>query len=421
MAAEEIVKADNTYKDVRGNLLPQLSLQGAYSLNKTHLPNSAIPSAFDFSMGLDTLATDNDHYLAGAMNGVMSAMIPSKTQEEGSLAMQLKLEQVLFLGGKLINGIKAVDRYRSIQNQMYKLTEQDLIVQTTELFYQVLLLEKLYQVQEEAYALAEQHLQRVQLFNVEGQVSDFDLLRAQLEVSKQRPQVLTAKNQYELVLEAFRKHIGATDADLKPEGSFSLPITTEMNLPDAIAEGKQNRIELTLADINTEIMQIRYNAERGNHLPNVALQADFSLFTVADEYAIQRDDFGRKYSVGIGFQLPLFTGLSNTSKRAYARHDYYQARLKQADAEDMIELQIKQNHQKLQHAIQNYQVQMENIRMAERAMQLAQIRYENQVGIQLEVFDAQVMLNAVKLQYFQSIFEVISADINFKKSIGNKL
>ncbi len=56
-----------------------------------------------------------------------------------------------------------------------------------------------------------------------------------------------------------------------------------------------------------------------------------------------------------------------------------------------------------------------------RSMELAQLRYENQVGIQLEVFDAQVMLNAVKLQYNQSIYEVISADRNFKKSIGYKL
>ncbi len=421
MAAEEISKADNSYREVRGYLLPQLNLQGAYQLSKTKLPNSVIPGSFDFSSGLDSLATDNDNYLAGAMNGVMSSLIPNKTKEEGSLALQLKFEQVLFLGGKLINGIKAVDRYRSIQKQMYVLTEQELIVQTTELFYQCLLLDKLYRVQEEALSIAERHLERVRLFNQEGQVSEFDMLRAQLEVSKQRPQVLQAKNQYDLALAAFRKHLGTNNQDLVPQGIFTLPETVDLDLEFAISEGKEKRIELTLADINTEIMQIRYNAEKGNYLPNIALQADYSIFTAADEYAIQSNDFGSRYTIGIGFQIPLFTGLSNTAKRSYARHDYMQAKLKQADAEDMIELQIKQNHQKLQFALENFSVQAQNIRLAERGMELAQIRYENQVGIQLEVFDAQVMLSAVKLQYFQAIYEVIAADINLKKAIGNRL
>jgi outer membrane protein TolC len=63
-------------------------------------------------------------------------------------------------------------------------------------------------------------------------------------------------------------------------------------------------------------------------------------------------------------------------------------------------------------------VQTENIRLAERGLQLAQVRYENQVGIQLEVFDAQLTLQTIKLQYYQSIYEIISADRNFKKSIG---
>jgi len=421
MAAEEISKADYQYKEVRGYLLPQLNLQGAYNLKTTRLPDSSIPESFDFSAGLDTLATDNDHYLAGALNGLMGSFIPSKTQKEGSLAMQLKFEQVLFLGGKLINGIKAVDRYRSIQKLQYQVNEQELIVQTSELFYGCLLAEKLVRLQEEALAIAEAHLKRVELFNREGLVSEFDLLRARLEVAKQKPQVLQAQNQYELALAAFQKNIGASDPLAIPEGEFTLPQTVEIALEEAIVTGLESRLELRLADIGSEIMQIRYNAEKGNYLPNVMLLGDYSLFSAADEYAIQSKDFGTQYSIGIGFQIPLFTGLSNTSKRAYAKHAWQQTKLQERDYHDLISLQIRQDHQRQKHALENYSVSQQNIQLAERALELAQLRYENQVGIQLEVFDAQVMLNAVKLQYFQSVYEVISADLNFRKSIGYNL
>jgi len=81
-------------------------------------------------------------------------------------------------------------------------------------------------------------------------------------------------------------------------------------------------------------------------------------------------------------------------------------------------LEVRQTWQNLQNALENYKVQVENIKLAERSVQLAQIRFENQVGIQLEVFDAQMTLNAVKLSYFNSIYEVISANQKFKKAMG---
>ena len=420
-AKEEIYKADATYKDVRGNLLPQLSLQGGYSLNKTYLPDSVLMPAFDVCQGLDSLATYNDHYLGQSINGLVGAFSPSSPLKEGSLAMQLKLQQVLFMGAKLINGIKAVDRFRSIQKLRYDLAENEIIVSTTDIFYQCLLARKVVSVQEDALAIANQHLSRVELFYTEGQVSEFDVLRARLEVAKLQPQLIQSRNNYDLALSAFRKQIGVTDETVIPEGEFLLPVELELTEAEAIDEGLDNRLELRLASINTEIQGIRYKAEKGNYLPNIALTADASLYTKADEYKIESDDFGTSYSVGIGFSIPLFTGFSNSSKIAYTRHDHTLAKIQEQDYQELIVLEIKQDYQKLHYARETYKVQAENIKMAERNLQLAQIRFENQVGIQLEVFDAQIMLSALKLEYYNTIYQVISAEINLSKSLGNKL
>lgn len=422
MAAEEVSKADETYKDVRGMLLPQLNLQGGYNLNTTYLPDSATGGMPSVSSMLDAdTATDNENTIAGALDGIVGSLMPSSPQKEGSLAMQLKMDQVLFLGGKLINGIRAVDRFRSVQRLSYSVKEQEVILATTQIFYQSILAGKLAEIQEEGLATAQRHLTRVELLSAEGQVSEFDLLRARLEVAKLEPQVLAARNQYDLALAAFRKQIGVNDDSVVPEAEFVLPLLMEMDLEDAQRLGLANRTELELLDIATQIKQIQYNAERGNYLPNVALSASASLFTAADEYAIQRDDFGRQYSVGIGFSLPIFTGLSNRSKIAYARHDLSQAQLQQREVQELIALQIKQNHQKLHHAVENYRVQQQNIQMAQRNLELAQLRFENNVGIQLEVFDAQIMLSSIKLQYYNAIYEVIAAEREFTKSIGRKL
>ncbi|MCK9557824.1 MAG: TolC family protein [Candidatus Cloacimonetes bacterium] len=422
IAAQEISKADEQYKDVRGSLLPQLNLQGSYSLSKTYLPDSASGSVPSVSSMLDdNEATDTDELIAGALDGIVSRMIPSSPQEEGSLAMQLKMDQVLFLGGKLINGIKAVDRYRSIQRLNYSVQEQDVILETTNMFYQTILARKVMQIQEEALATARRHLVRVELLGTEGQVSEFDLLSARLEVAKLEPGLLQAQNNYDLALHAFRKQLGSEDPNLIPEGEFVMPEISELSIEEAIEIAEQNRTELELLDIATEVKQLQYNAERSNFLPNVALSASAALYSAADEYRIESEDFGTQYSVGIGFSLPIFTGLSNRSKASYARHDLAIAKLQQQETKELVSLEVKQKHQKLQHALHNYEVQEQNITMAERNLELAQLRFDNQMGIQLEVFDAQTTLASIRLQYLSAVYDVISAEREFTKSLGYKL
>ncbi len=421
IAKEEVEKAKMTYNDVRGMLLPQVTLQGGYELSRTNLPPNAIPPQMDFMPGLSQTASMDDYYLAGALAGVVNSMIPSTPQDQASVAMQLKMTQVLFLGGKLINGIKAVDRYRSIQRLNYWVEEQNLILKTHEIFYQCLLAEKLAQVQQDGLNMANQHLARVEAFFEEGMVSEFDLLRARLEVAKLEPQVLQAKNTYEIALSAFRMHLGSEDESLRPEGEFALPEKMEVTLEEALSSGKEKRVELELIDIATEVAQIKYNAEKGNYLPNIALSADYSLFTAADDFSIEKDDFGSRYSIGIGIQIPIFTGLSNTSKRNHAKSVYLQAQYQQRDLENMIRLEITQNWQNLQHTFHNYEVQSQNIRMAERSLEIAQARYDNQVGIQLEVFDARITLSGIRLQYLQSIYNVIIDQLKLTKSMGIKI
>lgn len=422
MAKEEQYKADATYKQVWGMLYPQLSLQGGYTLSSTFLPESSKASKMDIASMLDeTTATDNENTLADVMSGVVNSMIPSSPVEEGSLAAQLKLDQILFSGGKIFNGISAADRYRAMQKLNYSVSEQDVILQTTKMFYQTLLAGKVVEIQREGLATAQRHLARVELFNTEGQVSEFDVLRARLEVAKLEPDVLAAQNQYDLALTAFRRQIGSEDASVVPEGEFIPPARKEITLEEAKQQGVKNREDLELMNLATQLREIQLKAEKGNYLPNVALSASGALYTAADEFMIEGDDFGTSMSVGIGFQMPLFTGFQNRSKINYAKHDLNKAKLQLRDTQELVELQIKQLYQQMQHAWENYEVQKQNIQMAERNLQLAQIRYENNVGIQLEVFDAQIMLSSIRLQYLSSIYEVIAAEREFTKSIGEAL
>ena len=416
---EDLQKAEQTYYQVRANIYPQLNVVGAYSLNKTYLPDSAIVPPVDLSLGLDpNTASVNDYYLANVMSGALNSLVPSSPMEEGSMALSLQMQQVLFTGGKLNYGIKTADIYRNIQQLNYQLKEQDIILKTTQMFYSCLLAEKFVNVQEAALETARHHLARVEAFANEGLVSDFDVMRARLEVAKLEPQLMQAQNSRDLALSAFRTQIGVNDPTIVPEGNLVLPPKLDITLDEALTQGLENRIELTMVKKGTEVADLQLKTEKAGYFPNLALQASAALYTKADEYAIEGDDFGTNYSIGLGISFPLFNGFATKAKVNSAKSSYRQSQYQEQKYEDLIRLEITQNYQKLRHAEKNYLVQEENMKIAERSLQLAQLRYENQVGIQLEVFDAQTTLSAIQLQYFQSIYEVISATRELQKSLG---
>lgn len=412
--AEEIQKAEYLYQEVRGSLLPQIYLNGSIQKSKTTLPESVLPGSFSFNDLID----DN----SDLANTLDRFLLPSKTKEENSIAAQIKMEQLVFSGGKLINGIRVANKYRNLQKKKYELEEEALVLNVIDAYNQILLVNDVVQIKREALSLAKNHLSRVQKMNENGLVSDYDMIRAELEVSKLEPELLETENMSKLAYNNFKRVIGIDqNEEIEITGKLPEAILSDESLDESINKAQSSRIELYLSTLNVEMMQVKYNAEKGNYLPNVMITAQASRYNDSDKFTLNQDHFGTQLQAGIVFQIPLFTGFSNTAKIHQAKHELKQAELSRKDAEELIRLEITQNWQNTQTAKQNLNVQLKNLRTAEKAYEIAQVRYDNQIGIQLELLDAQVQLNGAKVSYAQALYNLHHHNNLYKKSLGQKL
>jgi outer membrane protein TolC len=378
--AEEVERAEYLYREVRGSLLPQINLNGSVQTSKTYMPD-ATQTGFSFN----NVTSDG-----GLANTLDAFLLPGKTKEETSIAAQLKMEQLLFSGGKLINGIRVANKYRSLQKKNYELKEEELVFNVINSYNQLVLLNEVVKIKTEALNLAREHYARVQKLHENGLVSEYDLLRADLEISKMEPELEEVKNNYHVANCNFKTLIGVTDTSaFVPDDDIKKVELPDISLDESIRQGLEKRIELYLSGLNVEMLQVKYNAEKGNYLPNVLLTAEATKFTASGDYTVHKDDFGTLYQAGIVFQIPIFTGLSNNAKIHQAKHEVKKAELNKMYAEDMIRLEITNNWQNMNTAIKSLKVQENNVKTAEKGYQIAKSRYENHVGIQLEMLDAQ--------------------------------
>lgn len=426
----EIEVYDQKYYAARGMLLPQLKIQGEYKLQWLKLPDSSVFGMSTVSSLLsdqpnemssaDGAIWENQQVIAGYLDGIVSQLTPLAEQHEGSFAGGLQLDQIVFSGGKLLSGINIADRVRNMQKDRYRLSKQELVYETIKKYYQVKLAEEVVNIQRSALELTAAHLQDVNKMFDEGLVSEYSKLRAELEYRRLEPELMQAEHNYILAKENFCDHLGCEELD-ELQTEFSIPEYDDYQLETAINLGMDSRIEVQLSELNVRIQEVLVKMEQADYYPQIGFSASYNFYTTADDYAIERADFGRMASIGLGFQLPIFTGLTRISEIREAKAKVIQAEEADAELREMIKLDIQNAWQKLEYSKSNLDVQKDNISLAERGYKIAQSRYSNGLGTELEITDAQLLLKQSKISYSKAMYDLILAESYYRKAIGREL
>jgi len=419
-AKEEVQKYRQDYNNVKGNLFPQVSLAGGYQYKRTTLPDSAIPPSMKLVDDLDDAATPNDSTIANFFDSSMGSLLPDQETDEYSAFGQLKLDQVVFMGGKLINGISIANKLYHLQEKRYHLVEQEVIFNAKDLYYTTKLAGEVLEIQRDALAFAQSYYSQISNMYDQGLVSEYDLLRAELEVQKLQPEVMESEKNNKLAQENFSDFLGLETNELLLRDEIDLIYMENILLNNAIDEGLTNRMELELSEIGVDVSKVQLRYEKGNFLPNIGISAEYNLFG-ADEEKIESDDWGNSYQVGIGFSMPLFTGFSNSSKIKKAKHSLNQAEISHKDLQEKIELDVRNSYLQMETDLEKVETQLNNVKLAERGLEIADARYTNQVSNQLELIDAQLQLKVAKLSLMNAKYSAVISYEKLLKAMGRNL
>jgi outer membrane protein TolC len=419
-AREEVLKYKQDYNNVRGNLLPQISLAGGYQYGHTRLPDSAIPPSMLLADELTDEATTDDSTIADFFDYSLAALIPEQETDEYSAFGQLKLDQVVFMGGKLINGINIAGKLYHLQEKRYFLVEQEVVFNAKDLYYKTKLAGEVLEIQREALSYAQDYFQQISNMFEQGLVSEYDMLRAELEVQKLKPEVMEAEKNNKIAQENFSDFLGLETNELILSDAIELITMEDIMLNNAIDEALENRMELELSAINVDVNKVQLRYEKGNFLPNIGISAEYNVFG-ADAEKIESDDWGNSYQVGIGFSMPIFTGFSNSAKIKKAKHSLRQAELDRKDLQEKIELDVTNSFLQLETDLEKVETQLNNVNLAERGLEIAEARYNNQVSNQLELIDAQLQLKIARLNLMNVKYSAVTAYEKLLKAMGRNL
>ncbi len=412
MAEKNLKKANAGVLDAWSNILPKLdgsvSLQHAWDIQTSTVPNFLKPMLSPLAPIIPEFADMPDY-------------VELSFGLENTLRYGAMVSQPLFLGGAGISGIQIAKSAKNAAEENLEQTRQNLIYQTTNSFYSCLLAKELGTVQEEAMEQANANLDNVvKKYNV-GSASGFDKMRAEVEVANLKPELISARNNYQSAITMFKNVLGLprdTDVEIQGEFYYNEDDLGNMELHELQKLAFEKRPMINALEDQKRIAKKGVAIARSNFLPKVFFQTDYSYMLMRNDYKFRHADASKGFTSSISLQIPLFQGFKSTAQYQQSKLDYKIMLDTEKQAYDGIAAETEVAYNKFQEAKQKYLSAVQTVDLAEEALRLANMMYDEGVNTQLDVLNSQLALTQARLNYANSIYEYQMARYQLRKVIG---
>ncbi len=394
MAEKEVAKAKAGIGEALSSILPQLdataNFQHDWAIQESTIPNF-------IKEGLGDLAPPG-----------LPDFLTLSFGLENTLSYGAQIRQALFLGGAGIAGIQTARAAKKGAEQYLEAKKQDLILQSANGFYSILLAKELVNVQEEAFSQAKANLDMVNKKYRVGMASGFDKMRAEVEVANLEPGIISARNNYRSSLTYFRNILGLSKEviiEISGDFKFAEDDFGQMKLPDLHNMATKNRPEILALEQQKRMTKEGIIIARSNFLPKLYFQTNYSFLAMKNDLKFKQGDFSKGFTSSISLQIPLFHGFrsSRLYQKAKLDHKILIDTEKQVKNGVFAEVEISLN--KFQEAKQKYLSTQRTVKLAEEALRLANLMYDEGANTQLDVLNSQLALTQARMNYVSSLYE----------------
>ena len=368
-------------------------------------------------VGASAKYQDQDSNLSQAPAGVTSA---HQNWNGG-----IQISQAIYEGGKLRAALRAATATKQQAVAQYNTTVADTLLEVRLAYYAVLLAGQQISVHEASVKLLQKELDDQQHRFDAGTVPHFNVLRAEVAVANERPNLIHARNQYRIGKNNLANLLGySLPRDIWENIPLNLTDTLdttpfEVNLPDAIQQALARRQELVVLRRQLELQQLNIINAKSGYKPTVSVFAGYNWMN--SSYSTDVGDKLDGWNAGAQMNWAIFDGALTHGKviQAKAQADYAKNNL--AEQLRNIELNVRTAYSEFLEARETLESQQKVQEQAEEALREARARAEAGSGTQLDVLDAETALTQARTTQITAQHDYVAARARFERAIGSDL
>lgn len=297
-----------------------------------------------------------------------------------------------------------------------------LINQVKSAYYGLLLAQDSYRVLQINFANVEMTAKNINDKYEQGLASDFDKLRADVQVANQKPQLTSAQQAVNLSAMMLKVLIGV---------DVSEPIIFDGHLSDFEDEMLNYKVVdgqlISLAN-NTDLRQLELSQEQLNtslklikasSCPTLAFSGNYQYMTMANDFDFANYNWFPYSVIGLSLNVPILSWVGTSYKIKETKITMANLEDQKKYLENNLRVSVNSNLDNIRNAIAEMTSNKETMMQAERAYNIVQKQFEVGMATWLDLNSAELAMTQSQLLYHQSIYNFLTAKNELEKLMGN--
>jgi len=410
-ANNNIVKAKYDYeegayktKEVKSAALPQVNVNA-------DLTDNVIQQAFVFPAMLGDPTAGPDEY------AVLRAGMQYSTSASAQATQQLFNKSVF-------TGIKAAKTSEEFYRNNIARTEEEVIAQTSSIFYQAASLQAQHDVLESNLEQTNKNLQITNERFVNGLARKVDVDRLKVNVTNLQTQLRSIEDSYSNLLNQLKLVAGV---DVNAPMQISEPLladtsTYEINPLLTTDDWKfENKIEYRQLNTQLELYDLERKSFSAGYFPTVSAYANYTYTGQSNNFFLSSESKPLWFdvaSVGLRLNIPVFDGLNKSAQ-------IQQSKIRRMKTERDLAFTKQQSNMEYLNAMKTYETsyssyvaQKENVALANSVYDVTLQNYNEGVSPLTDLLQAETSRIQAQSQLIEALLKVKQAEVSLLKAKG---
>ena len=329
------------------------------------------------------------------------------------------LSQLVFDGTYLL-GLKASSVYKDLAVKSVTQSKQQVAENVTKAYYGILVNEKRQSLLALNVARLDSLLKETRELNKQGFVEKIDVQRLDVQANNLRTELDNVNRLQELSYSLLKFQMGfPMEEPIKLSETLEKIELATFNTNAAGDFNYSNRIEYSILQTQENLAELDLKSIKAGYLPRLLLNANYGYNAGANGFSdLVTKPWFDNAAVTVALQIPIFDGYSKKYRAIQSANNLQKVRQSYNLLKSSIDLQRSQASITMKNALESMREQKANLELANEISRVTRVKYQNGVGSNLEVLNAETSIKESQANYFTALYNALIAKVEVEKANG---
>lgn len=348
-----------------------------------------------------------------------SDVIPIRFGVAYSSNLGVTVSQMIFDGSFFI-GLRAAKTFRALTEFDRVKVENDVIENIKKAYFGVLVNAERIKLSESNLARIDSLLKETTAMQEAGFSEKIDVSRIKVQRNNTYSQYERSKTAYEISKELLKLQMGLPKEYNIVLSETLRELNPEADLAELLALERERRVEMDQLNTNIELVGLDLKNNTAQYMPTLDFNGSFSRSGAGDSFQSTFDsqNWFSASMLGITLNIPIFDGLAKSARIQRNRIQLRQLENQKFYLDQNIDLEIYQAKQNLANDLKVLQVQRESLELAQEVFDMSKIKYNEGVGSNFEVVEADSDLIEAEINYLSALYDGLISKVDLERALG---